>query len=805
MSEAGAPKGGLGIPLLALGAAVAVTFGGALLGPGVFFQRDILSYWYPGMAAFRRAVAGGAWPLWNPHAGFGAPLLADASFQIAYPPTWLALVVPLPAYYALFAASHCLWAASGTCVLARRLGFGRLGAGVAGGAYALSGPFLSTVSLFHHYAGASWMPWVLAALESLLRRPGLLAAAGLSLAAGGQLLAGSGDMCLATALLGGARVAWHVVRARPSGTDARRLASRLLLAGSLAAALGAVQWLPTAEQVSRGSRPGQGAAAAYWSLHPLSLGDLLVPRLVAGAPLAPVAREVLFEGRAPLLDCVYLGAVALALGGLAVSAGAPGARACAAGALFFLVAALGRHTALHATLASIPGFALMRYPQKLLLPLALCSALAAGLGASAWAGPWAVAWRRRGRVTAWVAMGLGAVLALGAAWLSSAPAVLGTLVEEPIALAGPALVASLRVGRTALILGAFGLLLALRADRERARALTTLGVVALGVLDLVAVGRTVNPLAPAELVSHRPAVVDVLVPHAKATRVHSLTMPGCGRVTVARAGWEPSWNAALASVDALRPPSGVRWGLFGSFDGQFTGLEPRSLLPFLPAAVRLSGTPEGLRLLQVANVGHVVRLGRGAVPGLELLEDRATGAGCERQLLRVPEPLPRAYVVGGERRAPEKGDGVVELLDSAFDPRHSVLLADAHAGGGSPGPVGEARVTSRRSDAVEVEAVLARPGVLVLVEAYDPGWRVSVDGRAAPLLAANVLFRGVRVPAGRHRVRFVYRPWTATAGAWLTGMGAVATIALGLAGWRREARLMIAPAAGSIAAREEGP
>ena len=330
-------------------------------------------------------------------------------------------------------------------------------------------------------------------------------------------------------------------------------------------------------------------------------------------------------------------------------------------------------------------------------------------------------------------------------------------------------------------------------------------MVALGALDLVAVGRTVNPLAPAELVSHRPAVVDVLFPHAEATRVHSLTMPGCGRVTEARAGWEPSWSAALASVDALRPPSGVRWGLFGSFDGQFTGLEPRSLLPFLPAAVRLSGTPDGLRLLQVANVGHVVRLGRGGVPGLELLDGRATGPGCERQLLRVPEPLPRAYVVGGERRASDRGDGVADLLDSAFDPRRSVLLADAHAGGGDPGPVGEARVTSRRADAVEVEAVLARPGVLVLVEAYDPGWRVSVDGREAPLLAANVLFRGVRVPEGRHRVRFVYRPWTATAGVLLSGLGAVATIALGLAGWRRDARLMIAPAARSIAAREEGP
>ena len=134
-------RGG-GLALLALAAAVLATFAQALLGPRVFFQRDILSYWYPGMAAFRRAVSEGAWPLWNPHIGFGAPLLADASFQIAYPPTWLALALPLAAYYKLFAAGHCLWAAAGAYLLGRRLGLSPLGAGVAGGAFALSGPFL---------------------------------------------------------------------------------------------------------------------------------------------------------------------------------------------------------------------------------------------------------------------------------------------------------------------------------------------------------------------------------------------------------------------------------------------------------------------------------------------------------------------------------------------------------------------------------------------------------------------------------------------------------------------------------------
>jgi hypothetical protein len=379
-------------------------------------------------------------------------------------------------------------------------------------------------------------------------------------------------------------------------------------------------------------------------------------------------------------------------------------------------------------------------------------------------------------------------MALAAAWVARAPAPLGTWLEEPAAPGPAALAASLRIGRTAALLAAFGLLLAFRAGRERPPVAATLLLVALGALDLVAVGRTVNPLAPAELVAHRPPLVDRLAPHAEATRVHTQTLPGCGRLTGGKEGWEPSWRAALASVDSLRPPSGARWGLFGSFDGQFTGLEPRWFLPFLPAAVRLSGSPDGLRLLQLANVGHVLRLGPGVVPGLELLESQAGVQACPQQVLRVPEPLPRVYVGAAERQAPRDGDGLAGLLDPAFDPRREVLLASARAGAGAAGSAGSARVSSRSADSVEVEADLARPGVLVLVEAWDPGWEVRVDGQAATVLRANVLFRGVRLPGGRHVVRFRYRPWTAKLGLLLGVAGAAAAAALALLGGRGRVR-----------------
>ena len=114
-----------------------------------------------------------------------------------------------------------------------------------------------------------------------------------------------------------------------------------------------------------------------------------------------------------------------------------------------------------------------------------------------------------------------------------------------------------------------------------------------------------------------------------------------------------------------------------------------------------------------------------------------------------------------------------------------MLVAHPRPAGPWPREGATARVVARTADTVEVEAELPGPGVLVLVEAFDPGWRVAVDGRADRLLRANALFRAVRLDAGRHRVLFAYRPSSATLGLGLAAAGALAAAGLCVIGRRR--------------------
>ncbi len=67
-----------------------------------------------------------------------------------------------------------------------------------------------------------------------------------------------------------------------------------------------------------------------------------------------------------------------------------------------------------------------------------------------------------------------------------------------------------------------------------------------------------------------------------------------------------------------------------------------------------------------------------------------------------------------------------------------------------------------------IEIEQTRPGVLVLADAWYPGWRATVDGQPAPIFPVDGVFRGVEVGEGVHTVRFQYEPVSLQVGLYVT-------------------------------------
>ena len=91
---------------------------------------------------------------------------------------------------------------------------------------------------------------------------------------------------------------------------------------------------------------------------------------------------------------------------------------------------------------------------------------------------------------------------------------------------------------------------------------------------------------------------------------------------------------------------------------------------------------------------------------------------------------------------------------------------------------------------MQINSQLSEPGVLVLTDAFHPGWKVFVDGKEQTIRRANYLFRAVELPAGNHRVEFVYDPISFKLGLVISSLTAALFITIPLVGWlRRRAAL----------------
>jgi hypothetical protein len=153
--------------------------------------------------------------------------------------------------------------------------------------------------------------------------------------------------------------------------------------------------------------------------------------------------------------------------------------------------------------------------------------------------------------------------------------------------------------------------------------------------------------------------------------------------------------------------------------------------------------------------------------------------------LRPPtEADPRAWLADGAQQVGNWHEAV-SLIAEGHDLHRMPLVETRLEGERSRRQAGEgarAAVLSFDPEHVTLETEALGASLLVISEAWYPGWSASVDGSPAPCVPANAWMRAVEVPAGRHRVELRFRSRLLLPGALLC-----LVTAAGLAfAWRRE-------------------
>jgi hypothetical protein len=708
-------------------------------------DQDGRTQWYPWRAVAADSMRHGSLPLWNPYVLCGVPFLGDFQSALFYPPNFIFAVAPIGIAARASILLHVWLSMIFVYLLARMCGCGRAGGALGAVAFGLCAAQILRVPAGHWGVSCAipWLALIFLCTEWMMRRPNRTALLVGAFAVAMQVLSGMPQYVFITAVAAGF---YALIRPLGAGGEPwRGRAERWAMIGGmwlLGAALAAVQLLPGIEAAANGARglPMSRNWLMVFSLGPECLLTMVVPGLFGGA-----ADGSFYWGRWLFWEMnAYIGIAALVLAAYALICERP-LRIVACFALTACVAlllALGKHT--HATdlLALTPLGGMFRGPAKFLLPFSLALSVLAGIGAdrllsaappklprfilcAAVAGAIAlvILLTAPGAIASWQKAVLNSGECLykydpkaEATFASALPAVhdalqalvlLGGLVGGYMMFrrkpAAAALVIFFIVAADAVLFsrGFIGPATTFRAEKSgwpegAGAALRQAGG------DRRTAAPTIREMDDAML--ERVPVVEGIEPNPPA-RFHQLFQIGQGR-----------------PVDIA--PSVYR-------------MSPNGLLPLRTALGRVLG-PEGM--LQGASQAHV------------LWNDN------QWEILELPSSATRAQVVYRSRVAHSPEEALEAAL--AADPRSEVVLEEESAPPASPatGARTLAGILKDAPDDVAVVAELEKPGWLVLLDNYFPGWKAEVDGAPARILRADYAFRAVALSAGTHRVVFRYRP-----------------------------------------------
>ncbi|MGO9585542.1 MAG: hypothetical protein ACLP2Y_05035 [Limisphaerales bacterium] len=199
---------------------------------------------------------------------------------------------------------------------------------------------------------------------------------------------------------------------------------------------------------------------------------------------------------------------------------------------------------------------------------------------------------------------------------------------------------------------------------------------------------------------------------------------------------------------------------------------PHAQIQYFIPIVKFS-PPSGLRLppvLDMLDVRYVVF--RGAPPP----SAKPAFQGDDYWVLVNSNALPRTFVPKSVETVASDHEQLEKLASPQFNPLDVAYVE-------SPVELpalcrGTAEITNEIPTRILVSVHMETPGLVVLADNWDQGWRAYWNGKPVPVLRANYAVRGVVVPAGSGTLEFVYRPASLVLGLWLAGLAVIF-----LAGW----------------------
>ena len=672
-------------------------------------------------------------PLWNPYLFSGAPFVANPQPALFYPPTWLALLMPINRALGLIAALHLWIAGAGMYAWLRSEEASTGGALFGAATFAFSGYFFVRVRGGHLgvVTTGAWLPLLLWFYNRTLEERSWVFALVGGLPVGLSILAGHTASFVYVVLgltIYAAFHAWEEWQAEHSIqaiSPPMLWVSVMLLVGL---AVAAVQLLPMTELVMRSTRKATDYGfTSRFSWPPGYLLTLLVPNFFGEPTHTGYWGDGIYDE-----SIFYIGVLPLLLSILGLKSQhrlRPFLLVTGLGALFL---AFGKYGILHRLFYRfVPVFRTIRAPARANYLLTLAT--------SAWAGLVLTnlqASSREERMVLLKPLSQSVLLSIiGCALLLTTAGFMAFAWGRDSNLAAGRLWH--QANQIMLFLFFFLLSVGLliywrRASSHRSQIwLLAFGLV---ILDLWTFGNSVVEVRTMEENAYWRIAADT-IPNPQSTRV----LP---------------WG-----LNEAHQNDNMAFGLHNIF-----GYDPLILQQY-EKFISSRSDPRA-HTYDLLNAGYLVTTAPQKFPD----EPDALRLVIEKSGVYIYErtsALPKAWIASQ-----------IEVMDStailerihqpSFAPREEALMEiDPQCENMNTSADGTVDIVSYENNQIKAQTQ-GGGGLLVFSEIYYPGWQATVDGQSTPLMRADYLLRAICVPDGEHQVVLSYNPLSLKVGLTIT-------------------------------------
>ena len=730
---------------------------------------DAKAQFLPQIQFLADSLARGESPFWNPFVFSGHPQVADPQSMIFSPPFFiLAALNAKPSAWAVDTTVFITILIGGLALIAwfRDRGWHEAGAALAAITFGFGAAMSWRIQHTGQVLSLAMLPIVLLLLDRALADTANLRRKILDgLAAGitaGFLVLGRDQVALLSVYLLIAYALWRISQASAPTSSLKRAAIPLSAGAFAGLALIALPILLTAALALQSNRPEiDFAGAGAGSLHPVSALTLFAPDLFGstgssweywGAPSFAWHERWGQTGLflAQNMGQLYLGAIPALLILLGLGSGTLLRREI----VFFTAAlavmtlyALGWYTPVFKLAHTfIPGVNLFRRPADAVFLIGFLAAILAGYTVHTlltYAAHTTPARLTRGTL-------LAAVIALAA----FATAIVLAVSMDHVAMATNPLLISATV---------FAIASAIIADAIWFNPIRPR--LAAGLLIAFTVADLAYQNAPGSATGLPPSAYDVLDPATKNETIAILKAKTAAhisptrrdRVELAGLGFAAPNASITHRLENTLGYNPVRLRLYSEATGAGDTVgrpEDRKFSPMFP-----SYKSQLADLLGLAYIATSVPL-QTLDPQAKLEDFPLAAKTADGFVYENPRALPR--VLFAASAAPADFDTILNTGKwPDVDLSATVLLSpdDEHESGliATRGH-GTVAIKLYSNTRIDIDVDSTRGGFVVLNDLWHPWWIATLDGTFAPILRANVLFRAVRVPHGRHTVTFTFTP-----------------------------------------------